>query len=111
MPEKDTLTRYGLVEKGVAEAIPEPPKESGLFVRVFEPGEDSQWRMGALMARAKARRMSFRTVSSREVTEQMDARVAEARERGRIPVRVVGPADAVPQFLGRAGITQSDLVV
>lgn len=110
MSEKDTLTRYGLVESRVAETIPKPPARSGLFVRVFEPNEDSQWRTGVLMEKSRTTGRSPRSVFSDEAVDTLDAQIAEAREKGQVPVRVVGPADAVPQFLGRAGITQASLV-
>lgn len=110
MPETDTYIRYGFICENKAGDLPETPPEE-FSLRVFEKGEDSQWRTGVLMSRAKRAGRSFRGLFTDELMADIETRAARAREEGKVPLRVAGPPESVTGFMAKIGVEPADLML
>lgn len=103
--ERERAIVYGFVGPEEAEglAITEAPK--GVTPRIFEPDEDDQFRNGIVMQRKKQNRNLNDKNRLEQAFQEVDTVIGEAREEGKVPVRVTGPEKGVAELLEKAGIS------
>lgn len=110
MPEKNTYTRYGFICEKKAEGLANTSADD-FSLRIFEEGEDTQWRTGLLMSRAKRAGRSFRSLFTDELMAEIDSLAAQARADGKVPLRVAGPSESVPGYMAEIGVESADLML
>lgn len=110
MAETNTYSRYGFICEKKAEGLANTSAED-FSLRIFEEGEDIQWRTGLLMSRAKRAGRSVRGLFTVEMIAEIDSLAAQARTEGKVPLRVTGPLEGVPGFMTEIGVEPTDLML
>jgi len=110
MPENSIEIRYGLINPEATSNFPQGKDSKDVSVRIFEEHEDRQWCTGILSRRYSGSKLPFSRTRHERSMDELGAKVAEAREEGKVPFRVAGPKTKVPGFLRKAGIAEIELV-
>ncbi len=110
MSELDIEIRYGFISRENTEILPTPPAKSGISVRVFEEDEDNQWRNGILVKRSRGIERTRGRIAIGIAMDELDSQVIQAREEGKVPLRVAGPAKKLPDFIAKTGLKSANLM-
>ena len=117
-PELDVSIRYGFTDEQKAEKMAEQAdkiagshEDESISFRVFGQNEDIQWCTGVVMSRNKRGSWETKIRRTDEPMRKLRHAIEIARDSGKVPFRVAGPHQLVPEFLTKAGIVDKELIV